>query len=76
MLVSTLHALMVYAINRDALDEPFTRVLNQFKSDADHMHMSIDDFAFVVLHDAAQDIKLGHSYGSYNHIIAMYYNID
>lgn len=67
---------MVYAINRDALDEPFTRVLNQFKADADHMHMSIDSFAFVVLHDAAQDIKMGISYGSYAPIIAMYYSID
>lgn len=40
------------------------------------MQLSPEDFANVVLHDAAQDIKLGHSYGKYDECIARYYNIN
>lgn len=69
-------ALVVYAIARDALDTPFTACYSNYCSDAAHMQLSPESFADVVLHDAAQDIKLGHSYGQYDQCIARYYNIN
>lgn len=73
---TVLLALMVYAIDRDALDSTFTDFYSHYCSDAAHMQLSPEDFANVVLHDAAQDIKLGHSYGKYDKYIAHYYNIN
>ena len=67
---------MVYAIDRDALDSTFTDFYSHYCSDAAHMQLSPEDFANVVLHDAAQDIKLGHSYGKYDKYIARHYNIN
>lgn len=67
---------MVYAIDRDALDSTFTDFYSHYCSDAAHMQLSPEDFANVVLHDAAQDIKLGHSYGKYDKYIARYYSIN
>lgn len=75
MTIKVLYALQVYAIGRDALDCPFTTVHQWFAEDAAHMHMNLEAFADVVLHDAAQDIKLGHSYGMFDAIVAEYYNI-
>ena len=73
---TVLLALMVYATGRDALDSTFTACYSSYCSDAAHMQLSPEDFANVVLHDAAQDIKLGHSYGKYDKYIARYYNIN
>ena len=73
---TVLLALMVYAIGRDALDSTFAACYSSYCSDAAHMQLSPEDFANVVLHDAAQDIKLGHSYGKYDKYIARYYNIN
>lgn len=72
---TVLLALMVYAINRDALDSTFTDCYSYYCSDAAYMQLSPEDYADVVLHGAAQGIKLGYSYGKYDKYIARYYNI-
>lgn len=73
--IKVLYALIVLAIGRDAIDMQFSTVFDWFCKGANEMNMSLESFADVVLHDAAQDIKLGQSYGQYDEVIAQYYNI-
>lgn len=60
-------ALMVFAISRDMLDVPVERVISLFKEFASQM--GIDRTVDIIIWDAQQDIKLGHSYGKYNESI-------
>lgn len=69
------YAIQIYAIARGAIDMEFSTVFKFYSEDASKMKRTLEEFAHVVLHDAAQDIKLGHSYGMFDEIVAQYYNI-
>ena len=69
-------ALMAFAIGRDLIDWKVTDVIyvfNYFLADAMyHMGRAKDEIIDMVLWDAKQDIKLGHSYGKYDKQIMKY----
>lgn len=61
-------ALMVFAISRDMLNMPVTKVIDSFKGFTNQMmqnsaNYDADRAVDILIWDAQQDIKLGHSYG-------------
>lgn len=67
-------ALMVFAISRDMLNMPVTKVIDLFKDFTNQLMQSpanydVDRTVDILIWDAQQDIKLGHSYGVYDKAI-------
>lgn len=68
----TLLALMVWAIARDMMDSPVTKVTELFLQDVEMSQRTAEQFADIVIKDAMTDIRCGISYGKYDNKILNY----
>lgn len=67
MILKDLIILTVYALQRDALDQPTIQVLKSFNKEAAAYHKTPKQFGAMVIQDALDDLRVQpNCYGNYS----------